>query len=78
MRAPSVACEYCGANNFLDDKIARDAAALLADERAEHERRARGGAAVDAAVYLAPARAFYRWGAAGAAIGMLIGVLFIA
>ena len=67
VRGAHADCAHCGASNFLDAALATQASALLAAERAEYQRRAQGGKPPDPAAYLKPSRAFYRWGAAGAA-----------
>jgi hypothetical protein len=70
VRAPEVTCSFCSATNLLDAALTVNAAALLARETEDYERRLRPWAR-DPNVYLAPSRAFYRYGAAGGAVALL-------
>jgi hypothetical protein len=74
-RAGRSRCDYCGADNFLDAAMARDIDALLREERSEYERRVNGGKPVDPAAFEQPARAFFRWAAAGAGVAFALGVV---
>lgn len=78
VRTPEVICGYCGAPNLLDASLTTNAAALLAQEAQAYEKRLRPWAQ-DPNVYLAPSRAFYRFGVLGAAIALvaLAAVLFL-
>ena len=76
VRAPEVTCGYCGASNVLDATLTANAATLLVSERQEYERRMLPWAR-DPNVYLAPSRAFYRYGAAGAALALVLLTLAI-
>lgn len=78
VRAPHVECQFCGANNFLDASLARGASELLAAEREAYERRARGDAPAQSTPWAEPSRAFYRWGAAGAAGAFVVGLTVVA
>ena len=71
VRAPEVTCGYCGASNVLDATLTVNAAALLQAERQEYERRMLPWAR-DPAVYLAPTRAFYRFGSLGGGVALLV------
>lgn len=71
LRAPEVTCGFCGAVNLLDAALTTQAAALLSKEVQEYHQRMRPWAR-DPATYLAPSRAFYRYGAAGVALALLI------
>ena len=73
VRAPEVKCSYCSASNVLDAELTTSAGALLAAEAEEYRGRAQGFTH-DPNVYLAPSRAFYRFGAIGAALTLGIGV----
>lgn len=71
VRAPQVLCSYCGAGNLLDAALTANAAALLQQEAREYQRRLQPWAR-DAALYHAPVRAFYLYGAVGAFVGLLL------
>jgi hypothetical protein len=70
VRAPQVLCSYCGASNLLDATLTANAAALLQQEAQAYRGQLKPWAR-DAAVFHAPARAFYLYGAVGAFIGLL-------
>jgi hypothetical protein len=70
VRAPEVTCSFCNAANLLDASLTADAATLLAQEAHEYERRMRPWAR-DPSVYLAPGRAFYRYGAVGGGLALM-------
>jgi hypothetical protein len=71
VRAPEVKCSYCSASNVLDAELTTSA--LLATEAEEYRRRAQGSMH-DPKVYLAPSRAFCRFGAIGVAVTLAIGI----
>jgi hypothetical protein len=71
VRAPQVLCNHCGASNLLDAALTANAALLLQQEAQEYQSRVRPWAR-DAALYHAPVRAFYLYGAVGAFIGLLL------
>jgi hypothetical protein len=71
VRAPEVTCSFCNATNLLDASLTANAAALLAQEAQEYERRMRPWAR-DPNVYLAPSRAFYRYAAVGAGVALAV------
>ncbi len=73
VRAPEVKCTYCSASNVLDAELTTGAGALLAAEADEYRRRAQGFMH-DPNVYLAPSRAFYRFGALGGVVTLVIGI----
>lgn len=77
IRATHVACSFCGANNFLDAAQARDVSSLLASEQAEYQRRAHGGGPSDGSAFQEPAKAFYRWMVAGAALTFVISAALV-
>jgi len=78
LRAAELTCTYCGASNLLDAALTANAAELLAAERRQYEQRMLPWAR-DPSVYLAPSRAFYRYGAIGGGVALaLIGcALFV-
>jgi hypothetical protein len=78
VRAPELICTFCGATNLLDAALTANAAELLAAERREYEQRLLPWAR-DPRVYLAPSRAFYRYGAVGggAALALFGFALFV-
>ena len=57
--------------------MARDVNALLTAEQEEYKLRATGGKPADNTIYQRPARAFYVWGATGAAAAFVVGVLLV-
>jgi hypothetical protein len=65
-----VVCGYCQATNLLDAALTTRAAELLEAEVQAYQARARSVAQSEA--FRAPVKAFYRWAAAGAAIGLVI------
>jgi len=71
VRAAEVVCNYCGASNLLDATLTANAAALLAAEAEAFAQHARPWAR-DPAVYMGPARAFYRYAAIGAGVGLAL------
>lgn len=71
VRAPQVICQHCNATNLLDDSLTADAAALLEREAVAYAQHVRPWTR-DANVYQAPLRAFYLFGAVGAAITLLV------
>jgi hypothetical protein len=73
VRAPEVKCTYCSASNVLDAALTTSAGVLLTAEADEYRRRAQGFTH-DPNVYLAPSRAFYRFGAIGAVATLAIGL----
>jgi hypothetical protein len=77
VRSTHAICGFCGANNFLDNAMARDVNALLTAEQEEYKLRATGGKPADNTLYQRPARAFYVWGATGAAAVFVTGVLLV-
>jgi hypothetical protein len=77
VRTPSVICTYCHANNFLDSSLARNASDLLAAERVEYDRRARGGQPDDGSAFQQPGIAFNRWMTIGAAISFVLGLAIL-
>jgi hypothetical protein len=77
MRTTQVACSFCGASNFLDAAQAHDVSNLLAREQAEYQRRAHGGGPPDGSAYQQPAKAFYRWMVAGAAVTFVISAALV-
>lgn len=70
VRAPQVICQHCRASNLLDDSLTANAAALLEREAQAYQQRLAPWAR-DANVYQAPLRAFYLFGAIGAAAALL-------
>jgi hypothetical protein len=74
VRAPQVMCRYCSASNLLDATLTANAAALLQQEAREYQNRLQPWAR-SAALYQAPVRAFYLYGAVGALSGLLLSVL---
>lgn len=70
VRAPQVICLHCSASNLLDDSLTANAAALLEQEAQAYQQRLVPWAR-DANVYRAPLRAFYLFGAVGAATVLL-------
>jgi len=71
LRAPELVCAHCGATNLLDAALTANAAELLAAERREYEQRLLPWAR-DPSVYLAPSRAFYRYGAVGGGVALAL------
>lgn len=71
VRAPQVVCGFCGASNLLDGTLTQNAAALLAAESAEYERRMTPWAR-DANVFMAPSRAFYRYATIGGIAALVV------
>ncbi len=71
VRAPQVACGYCGANNLLDATLTANAAALLQREEQGYQQRSKPWAR-DSTLFRAPARAFYLYGGVGAAVSLLV------
>lgn len=78
LRTAELICAHCGATNLLDAALTANAAELLAAERREYEQRLLPWAR-DPSVYLAPSRAFYRYGAlgGGAALALFATALFV-
>jgi len=70
VRAPQVVCQHCNASNLLDDTLTVNAAALLQQEMQAYQQHLRPWAR-DANVYQAPLRAFYLFGALGAAAALV-------
>ncbi|MGC4093337.1 MAG: hypothetical protein QM756_36685 [Polyangiaceae bacterium] len=71
VHAPEVTCGYCGASNLLDQSVSANAAALLEREAQEYHQRMRPWTR-DTHVFMAPTRAFYRYGMVGAVIGLVL------
>jgi hypothetical protein len=77
VRSTHATCAFCGANNFLDNAAAHDVNALLTAEQQDYKVRASGGKPGDNTIYQRPAHAFYVWGAAGAAVTFVVGVVLV-
>jgi len=71
VRAPQLVCGYCGASNLLDATLTANAAALLQREEQEYQQRSKPWTR-DSTLFQAPVRAFYLYGAVGAAIALLV------
>ena len=71
VRAPQVMCSYCSASNLLDATLTANASALLQQEAQEYQNRLQPWAR-NPALYQAPVRAFYLYGAVGALSGLLL------
>jgi hypothetical protein len=70
VHAPEVVCRYCGAPNQLDQELTTRASELLQTEISAYQARATKVYSQDA--FRAPTQAFYRWGAIGAVVAMLV------
>jgi hypothetical protein len=75
VNAPEVVCGYCGAPNLLDHDVTARAGELLQAEIAAYQARAQH--VYSSSAFRAPANAFYRWGAAGAVIGLVVSFVAI-
>ena len=71
VQAPQVACGYCQATNLLDAALTARAAELLQAEVDAYQARARS--VTQSEPFRAPVKAFYRWAAGGAVMGLLVG-----
>lgn len=75
VNAPEIVCQYCGATNLLDGALSAHASELLQAEIAAYQARANHVYSTEA--FREPTKAFYRWGAAGATVGVVMGLVAI-
>ncbi|MBN1612778.1 MAG: hypothetical protein JW940_39515 [Polyangiaceae bacterium] len=75
VNAPEVVCRYCGAPNQLDKELTTRTGELLQAEISAYQARAAKVYSHDA--FRAPTKAFYRWGAAGAVVALVVCVAAI-
>jgi hypothetical protein len=71
VHALQIICHYCSAPNLLDDTLTQRADELLQAEIAAYQARAQSVFSSDA--FRAPMNSFYRWGAVGAVVGLVLG-----